>query len=139
MCRVVASLLEIGLRRPSLTNLADAPSQSAEGAPNAWLEIHPRYMAALQGVEVGNEVVVIAWVHQVDHDSLQTHPRNDLSQPLAGFIATRSPDRPNPLGLHRMWVRERLGLRVRIGPIETIDGTPVVETKAVLQTSSARD
>ena len=139
MCPVVFSLLEIGLLRSSLTDLADAPRQGAEGAPDAWLEIQPRYAAALQCVEVGNELVVITWLHKADRDTLQTHPRNDLSQPLTGVFATRSPDRPNPLGLHRVWVRERSGLHLRVGPIEAIDGTPVVDIKAVLQTSSARD
>ena len=139
MCPVVLSLLEIGLLRSSLTDLADAPRQGAEGAPDAWLEMQPRYAAALEGVEVGNELVVITWLHKADRDTLQTHPRNDVSQPLTGVFATRSPDRPNPLGLHRVRVRERVGLRLRVGPIEAIDGTPVVDIKAVLQTISAGD
>lgn len=139
MCPVVLSLLEIGLLRSSLTDLADAPRQGAEGAPDAWLEMQPRYAAALEGVEVGNELVVITWLHKADRDTLQTHPRNDVSQPLTGVFATRSPDRPNPLGLHRVRVRERAGLRLRVGPIEAIDGTPVVDIKAVLQTISAGD
>jgi tRNA-Thr(GGU) m(6)t(6)A37 methyltransferase TsaA len=139
MCPAVLSLLEIGLLRSSLTDLADAPRQGDEGAPDAWLEVQPRFAAALQGVEVGDELVVITWLHKADRDTLQTHPRNDPSQPLTGVFATRSPDRPNPLGLHRVRVQERSGLHVRLGPIEVIDGTPVVDIKAVLQTSSARD
>jgi tRNA-Thr(GGU) m(6)t(6)A37 methyltransferase TsaA len=139
MCPAVLSLLEIGLLRSSLTDLADAPRQGDEGAPDAWLEIQSRYAAALEGVEVGDELVVITWLHKADRDTLQTHPRNDPSQPLTGVFATRSPDRPNPLGLHRVRVHERSGLHVRVGPIEAIDGTPVVDIKAVLQTSSARD
>jgi tRNA-Thr(GGU) m(6)t(6)A37 methyltransferase TsaA len=126
------NLLEIGRLRSSLTELADAPRQGSEGAPDAWLEIEPRYAAALQGVRVGDDVVVITWLHRADRASLQVHPRDDLSRPLTGVFATRSSDRPNPLGLHRVCVRELLGTRLRVGPIEAIDGTPVVDIKAVL-------
>jgi tRNA-Thr(GGU) m(6)t(6)A37 methyltransferase TsaA len=126
------SLLEIGRLRSSLTELAEAPRQGAEGAPDAWLEIDPRYAAALQGVRAGDDVIVITWLHRADRATLQVHPRDDLSQPLTGVFATRSPDRPNPLGLHRVRVLEQLGMRLRIGPIEAIDGTPVVDIKAVL-------
>jgi tRNA-Thr(GGU) m(6)t(6)A37 methyltransferase TsaA len=126
------SLLEIGRLRSSLTELADAPRQGAEGPPDAWLEIDPRYTAAVHGVRVGDEVVVITWLHRADRATLQVYPRDDLSQPLTGVFATRSPDRPNPLGLHRVRVYEQLGMRLRIGPIEAIDGTPVVDIKAVL-------
>lgn len=126
------SMLEIGRLRSSLTELADAPRQGAEGAPDAWLEIEPRYAAALQGVQVGDNVLVITWLHRADRATLQVHARDDLSRPLTGVFATRSPDRPNPLGLHRVRVHERLGTRLRIGPIEAIDGTPVVDIKAIL-------
>jgi tRNA-Thr(GGU) m(6)t(6)A37 methyltransferase TsaA len=138
MCPPVLSLLEIGLLRSSLTELADAPRQGAEGAPDAWLEVQPRYAAALDGVEVGNELVVITWLHKADRGTLQTHPRNDPSKALTGVFATRSPDRPNPLGLHRVRVRERSGLHLRVGPIEAIDGTPVVDIKAVIETDDMK-
>jgi tRNA (Thr-GGU) A37 N-methylase len=85
MCPAV--LLEIGLLRSPLTELADAPRQGAEGAPDAWLEIQPRYAAALDGVRVGNDLVVITWLHKADRDALQAHPRDDLSQPLTGVFA----------------------------------------------------
>jgi tRNA-Thr(GGU) m(6)t(6)A37 methyltransferase TsaA len=126
------TVLEIGRLRSQLSDLADAPRQGAEGAPDAWLEIDPRYAAALQGVHVGDDVVVITWLHRADRATLLVHPRDDPSQPLTGVFATRSADRPNPLGLHRVRVHERLGTRLRIGPIEAIDGTPVVDVKAVL-------
>lgn len=126
------SLLEIGRLRSPLTELADAPRQGAEGAPDAWLEIEPRYAAALHGVQVGDDLVIITWLHRANRATLQVHPRDDLSKPLTGVFATRSSDRPNPLGLHRVRVHEQLGLRLRIGPIEAIDGTPVVDIKAVL-------
>jgi tRNA-Thr(GGU) m(6)t(6)A37 methyltransferase TsaA len=130
------SMAEIGRLRSSLTELADAPRQGSEGAPDAWLEIEPRYAAALHGVCVGDDVLVITWLHRADRATLQVHPRDELSNPLTGVFATRSPDRPNPLGLHRVRVFERVGTRLRVGPIEAIDGTPVVDIKAVLTDSA---
>jgi tRNA-Thr(GGU) m(6)t(6)A37 methyltransferase TsaA len=86
----------------------------------------------LLGIAPGDEVVVITWLHRADRDVLQVHPRNELQNPLTGVFLTRSPDRPNPLGLHQVTVRGISGTRLRIGPIEAIDGTPVVDIKAVL-------
>jgi tRNA-Thr(GGU) m(6)t(6)A37 methyltransferase TsaA len=91
----------------------------------------------LQGIEVGVEPIVITWLHQAQRDILKTHPRNDQTRPLTGVFATRSPDRPNPLGLHRVTVREIVGTSLKVGPIEAIDGTPVVDLKPVI--SSAAD
>ena len=87
---------------------------------------------ALHGLAVGDELIVIAWFHQADRDVLQVHPRGETRNPLTGVFATRSPDRPNPLGLHTVTVRSIDGTRLRIGPIETIDGTPIVDIKPVL-------
>jgi len=103
-----------------------------EGAPDAWLEVDPAFARALSGIAAGDEVVVITWLHRANRGVLETHPRNDPRNPLAGVFATRSPDRPNPLGLHRVTVREIAGTRLRIGPIEAIDGTPVVDIKPAL-------
>jgi tRNA-Thr(GGU) m(6)t(6)A37 methyltransferase TsaA len=125
------ALVEIGRIRSALTELAHAPRQGEEGAPDAWLELEPGYAAALEGVNVGDELVLITWLHRADRGCLQVHPRNDVSLPLTGVFATRSPDRPNPLGLHRVRVHERAGTRLRVGPIEAIDGTPVVDIKAI--------
>ena len=83
-------------------------------------------------IAAGDEVIVVTWLHRADRDVLEVHPRGDLENPLAGVFATRSPDRPNPLGLHRVTVREISGTRLRIGPIEAVDGTPVVDVRAVL-------
>lgn len=80
----------------------------------------------------GDEVIVVTWLHRADRDVLQVHPRDDPKIPLAGVFMTRSSHRPNPLGLHRVTVREISGTRLRIGPIEAIDGTPVVDIKVVL-------
>jgi tRNA-Thr(GGU) m(6)t(6)A37 methyltransferase TsaA len=126
------SLHPIGYIHSTLQAIDDAPKQGSEGAPDAWLEVEPELETALRGVAVGDELVVIAWLHRGKRDVLEVHPRGDPNNPLTGVFATRSPHRPNPLGLHRVTVRERSGTRLRIGPIETIEGTPIVDIKPVL-------
>jgi tRNA-Thr(GGU) m(6)t(6)A37 methyltransferase TsaA len=126
----------IGRIRSTLRSLDEAPRQGSEGAPDAWLEIDARYAPALSGIDAGDQIVLITWLHRANRDVLEVHPRGDLRNPLAGVFATRSPDRPNPLGLHRVEVRQVAGTRLRIGPIEAIDGTPVIDVKAVLDHSS---
>lgn len=125
-------LQPIGVIRSTLRHLNQAPRQGNEGAPDAWLEVDAAYAGALSRIAAGDALIVVTWLHRADRTVLETHPRNDASAPLTGVFATRSPDRPNPLGLHRVTVRERTGSRLRIGPIEAIDGTPVVDIKAVL-------
>lgn len=90
------------------------------------------FAQALSGIAAGDDVILVTWLHRADRGVLEVHPRSDPAIPLAGVFATRSPDRPNPLGLHRVTVREISGTRLRIGPIEAIDGTPVVDVKPVL-------
>lgn len=126
------TLRPIGHIRSTLRATEDAPRQGSEGAPDAWLEVDPAYQPALLGLAPGDHVVVITWLHRADRDVLQVHPRDDPENPLAGVFITRSSHRPNPLGLHPVTVREVSGTRLRIGPIEAIDGTPVVDIKAVL-------
>jgi len=126
-------LRPIGVISSELRSLADAPMQGFEGAPDAWLEIEPAYAAALDGLAAGDELIVITWFHRADRAVLQTRPRSDPRNPMTGVFATRSPDRPNPLGLHTVTVRAIEGNRLRIGPIEAIDGTPVVDVKPVLK------
>ena len=126
------SLEPVGEIRSTLRELAQAPRQGAEGAPDAWLEVRPQFARALSGISAGDELLIITWLHRADRGVLEVHPRDDPETPLAGVFATRSPDRPNPLGLHRVTVREISGTRVRIGPIEAIDGTPVVDIKPTL-------
>jgi tRNA-Thr(GGU) m(6)t(6)A37 methyltransferase TsaA len=123
------SLTPIGHIRSTLRALEEAPRQGPEGAPDAWLEVDPTFARALREVAAGDELIVITWLHRADRDVLEVHPRNDPEIPLTGVFSTRSPDRPNPLGLHRVTVREISGTRLRIGPIEAIDGTPVVDLK----------
>ena len=106
--------------------------QGSEGTPDAWLEVDPAFARGLSRIAAGDQLVVITWLHRADREVLEVHPRSDPAAPLSGVFATRSPDRPNPLGLHRVTVRQISGLRLRIGPIEAIDGTPVVDIKAAL-------
>src|SRR5262249_29458812 len=103
-----------------------------EGAPDAWLEVYEAVAEGLEGIEVGDDIIIVTWLHLSPRDVLKTHPRGDETIPLAGVFATRSPDRPNPLGLHRVTVREVAGNRLKVGPIEAIDGTPVVDVKPAL-------
>src|SRR5262249_49732972 len=113
----------------------NAPRQGYLGAPEAELEILPKYEKCLQLVEAGDEVIVVTWLHEAKRDVMKVHPGGDKSNPLTGVFGTRSPDRPNPLGLHRVKILERRGLRLRVSAIEAIDGTPIVDIKPVLTKS----
>lgn len=126
------ALREIGRIRSDLTRLDDAPRQGTEGAPDAWIEIREDVAKGLDRLAVGDEVIVITWLHEAKRDVLAVHPRGDRAIPLTGVFATRSPHRPNPLGLHRVTVRAIDGTRLRVGPIEAIDGTPVVDVKIAM-------
>lgn len=106
--------------------------QGSEGAPDAWLEVDSFATEALDGLAAGDEIIVITWLHQAKRDVLKVYPRSDPRHRLTGVFATRSPDRPNPVGLHRVTIREIDGNRLRVGPIEAIDGTPVVDIKIAL-------
>lgn len=125
-----ATLEPIGFIRSTVQGRADAPRQGAEGAPNAWIELEPRFVDALLGIEIGHELIVITWLDQADRTVLQNHPRGDETRPLTGVFYTRSPARPNPLGLHPVTVLEIDAERIKIGPIEAFDGTPVVDIKS---------
>lgn len=127
-----AQLRPIGVIRSSLKKRETAPMQGSEGAPDAWLEVSPFAQEALDGLRAGDQIIVITWLHRSRRQVLKVHPRSDPSRPLTGVFATRSPDRPNPLGLHPVTIRRVAGSRLRIGPIEAIDGTPVVDIKPVL-------
>jgi tRNA-Thr(GGU) m(6)t(6)A37 methyltransferase TsaA len=128
-----AELRPIGIIRSALAARADAPKQGSEGAPDAWLDVEDWAADGLRGLAVGDEILVITWLHLARRDVLEVHPRSDPRNPLTGVFATRSPDRPNPLGLHPVTVRAIDGNRLRIGPIEAIDETPVVDIKPVLK------
>lgn len=125
-------LRPIGVIRSTLKKRSEAPKQGSEGAPEAWIEIEPWAVAGLHTLKAGDKIWVITWLHQGKREVLQVHPRSDAKRALTGVFATRSPDRPNPLGLHPVTVLEIAGNRLRVEPIEAIDGTPVVDMKPVI-------
>lgn len=127
----------IGYVVSPLRERKDAPRQGYRGAPDAWLELTPRFAEALHGLAVGDEIYVFTWLHLAERGVLQVHPGRDPSKPLRGVFATRSPDRPNPIGLHPVTIREITGTRLRVGPIEAVDGTPVLDIKPVLRRNGA--
>jgi tRNA-Thr(GGU) m(6)t(6)A37 methyltransferase TsaA len=122
----------IGLIRSDLTTLEAAPRQGYEGAPDAWIDVAESVAQALHGIAVGDALIILTWLHLSACDVLQVHPRGEIENPLTGVFATRSPDRPNPIGLHRVTVLEINGNSLKVGPIEAIDGTPVIDIKPVL-------
>jgi tRNA-Thr(GGU) m(6)t(6)A37 methyltransferase TsaA len=127
-----AMLRPVGIIRSSIKNRSEAPKQGHEGAPDAWLEFHSFAREALDGIVTGDPLLILTWLHQANREVLKVHPRSDPSRRLTGVFATRSPDRPNPIGLHRVTVRKVESGRLRIGPIEALDGTPVVDIKPAL-------
>lgn len=127
-----AQLRPVGVIRSALKSRGKAPKQGAEGAPDAWLEVRSFAAQALDGLRAGDHIIVLTWFHRARRDVLKVHSRSDPSRPITGVFATRSPDRPNPIGLHRVTVRKVIKNRLRIGPIEAIDGTPVIDIKPLL-------
>lgn len=129
------TLRPIGHIRSVLKSRRDAPRQGYAGAPDAWLELEPRAAKGILGLAAGDEILVITWLHRARRGILRVHPGSNPRNPIAGVFATRSPDRPNPLGLHPVRIREidAKRRRLRVGPIEAIDGTPVVDIKPVLK------
>ena len=122
----------IGYVRSPLRDLAGAPKQGPEGGVEAWIEVLPEYAPALEGLQPGTQLIVLTWLHAARRDLLQVHPRDDRSLSLAGVFRTRSADRPNPIGLHPVTLQEVDRLRLRISPLEVIDGTPVLDLKPVI-------
>jgi tRNA-Thr(GGU) m(6)t(6)A37 methyltransferase TsaA len=125
-------LRPIGVIRSTLKARAGAPKQGGEGAPDAWIDVRPSFAEGLDGIAAGHEIVVVTWLHRARRDVLKVYPRDNRRLPLTGVFATRSADRPNPLGLHPVTVKRIAGNRLRVGPIEAIDGTPVIDIKPVL-------
>jgi tRNA-Thr(GGU) m(6)t(6)A37 methyltransferase TsaA len=122
----------IGRVESPLISTADAPRQGDEGAPDAYVILDSDVHAGLDGITVGDEIIVLTWLHEADRNVLRVHPRGDLSRPEAGVFSTRAPTRPNPIGLHRVEVLEIDGLRLHVSGLEAIDGTPIVDVKPVL-------
>jgi tRNA-Thr(GGU) m(6)t(6)A37 methyltransferase TsaA len=129
------SLTPIGVIRSEIKTTADAPLFYDEGAPNAFLDLDPAYAAGLLRMNPGDEIIVLTWLHLAARDVLQVHPRGDTANPLTGVFSTRSPARPNPIGLHRTKVLAINATRVHLGPIEAIDGTPVLDIKRVVSSA----
>jgi tRNA-Thr(GGU) m(6)t(6)A37 methyltransferase TsaA len=125
-------LRPIAIIESPLTDLAAAPKQAHEGAPEAWLVFEPDVLDAMDGLRVGDDVVVLTWLDRADREVLRVHPRSDVANPIRGVFSTRSPARPNPIGLHEVQILEIDGERMRVSAIEAVDGTPVVDVKPVL-------
>jgi tRNA-Thr(GGU) m(6)t(6)A37 methyltransferase TsaA len=122
----------VGWVESSLLGRSEAPNQGDEGAPDVWLVVDAGVRAAMRGLEVGDRLVVVTWLHRADRGVLEVHPRGDPNRPTRGVFATRSPDRPNPIGLHEVRVLAVEGDRIRVAGLEAIHGTPVLDIKPVL-------
>lgn len=127
------TVVPIGFIRSELKTREQAPRFYTEGAPDAFLELDPAYRRGMSRVRKGDQLIVLTWLHRSRRDVLRVHPQGDARRALTGVFLTRSPDRPNPIGLHRATVREVRRDGLVIGPIEAIDGTPVVDVKCVVE------
>ena len=125
-------VVPIGRVESPLVERAQAPRQGSEGAPPAWLVFEPCVADGIRDLRTGDRIMVLTWLDRADRDVLTTHPRDDLSIPLTGVFSTRSSDRPNPIGLHRVEILAVEGLRILVSDLEALDGTPVVDVKPVL-------
>jgi tRNA-Thr(GGU) m(6)t(6)A37 methyltransferase TsaA len=125
-------LTPVGWVESPLTDPVAAPKQGDEGAPDAWLALDAGLLAGLEGIAVGEEIIVLTWLDRARRDVLSVHPRSDRSRRAQGVFTTRSPDRPNPIGLHRVEVAEIDGNRLRVHRLEALDGTPILDLKPVL-------
>ncbi len=126
-------VVPIGRVHSPLKRRAEAPMQGYEGGPDARIRIEPEFLPAIDRLAVGQDLLVLTWLHEARRDVLAVHPRSDPNQALAGVFATRSPDRPNPIGLHRVRLLAIEDGRVLVvGPLEAIDGTPVIDIKPAL-------
>jgi tRNA-Thr(GGU) m(6)t(6)A37 methyltransferase TsaA len=129
-------LTKIGTVESPLTDPASAPKQGDEGAPDAWLTFEPAVLQGLEGLRAGDEVIVLTWLHRARRDVLRVHPRGDTSRAQQGVFNTRSPDRPNPIGLHRVQIVSIDGTRVQVRNLEAVDGTPIVDLKPTLSSDT---
>ena len=131
-------LVTVGHVKSSLKDRDDAPKQGDEGAPEAWLVIAPEFAAALDGIAAGDELLLFTWLDRGLRDVLRVRPRSRTTGPEQGVFSTRSPDRPNPIGLHRVTVLEIDGERMRVDQLEALDGTPIVDLKPLLRSVDER-
>lgn len=131
-------LTPVGRVSSPLADPRAAPKQPDEGAPEAWLELDAAVTSAAEGLRPGDRVIVLTWLDRADRDVLRVHPRGDVSNPLTGVFATRSQDRPNPIGLHEVEIAEIDGARIRVTALEAVDGTPILDVKPVIGPVAAR-
>jgi len=131
-------VIPIGRVESTLKERAQAPRQGDEGAPDAWLVFEPGVADGIRDLAAGAEVIVLTWLDRASRDVLVTRPRDDPARPPTGVFSTRSPDRPNPIGLHRVRIVATEGLRVLVRPLEALDGTPVIDVKPVLDRAAER-
>jgi tRNA-Thr(GGU) m(6)t(6)A37 methyltransferase TsaA len=125
-------LRPIGRVESALTDRERAPRQADEGAPEAWLVFDDEVVDGLRDLRPADELLLLTWLDRARRDVLRVHPRSDPSRPLQGVFSTRSPDRPNPIGLHRVRITAVEGARVRVESLEALDGTPILDLKPVL-------
>ena len=131
-------VVPIGWVESPLTDRAQAPRQGDEGAPDAWLVFDPKVAEGIRDLAAGAEILVLTWLDRAARDVLVTRPRDDPARPLTGVFSTRSPDRPNPIGVHRVRIVATDGLRMRVRPLEALDKTPVLDVKPVLDKTAER-
>ncbi len=131
-------LTAIGRVRSSIGSRAESPKMEHEGAPDAWIDIDPAFAPALDTLAEGQEIIVFTWLHLSDRGYLQVHPRGDVTRPKKGVFNTRSPDRPNPIGMHRVRILARKAHQaLHVYPLEALDGTPVIDIKPVARRSGS--
>ena len=128
----------IGRVESPLTDPDSAPRQPDEGAPEAWLAFDETVREALRNLRAGDEIILLTWLDRARRDVLSVHPRGDPSRPVEGVFSTRSPHRPNPIGLHRVEIAAVDGLRLRVRQLEVLDGTPILDVKPVLSDDIGR-
>ncbi len=125
-------LRPIGVVSSELTDRDDAPKQGDEGAPDAWLLFEPGLEDALRDLQPGSEIIVLTWLHLARRNILRVRPRDNPANAMRGVFSTRSPDRPNPVGMHRVQILAVDGTRLRVNDLEAVDGTPIIDVKPVL-------
>ena len=126
------TLQPIGRVESPLTDATQAPKQGNEGSPEAWLVFEAAYAEGLRDLRAEEEAIVLTWLDRAERDVLTVRPRDDAGNPLRGVFSTRSQDRPNPIGLHRVTILAIEGVRIRVRDLEALDGTPILDVKPVL-------
>jgi tRNA-Thr(GGU) m(6)t(6)A37 methyltransferase TsaA len=127
------TLKPIGYVSSPLVDREHAPKQGYEGVSEAWLVFKPEFQAGLTDLRAGEEILVLTWLDRGDRETLSVHPRDDQNAPLRGVFSTRSQDRPNPVGIHRVRIVEIVSpTRFKVLDLEAFDATPIIDVKPVL-------